>query len=46
MIQKVHWYECRVANKKKKVRKEAAGKKKKESRGLDSWQFYSVGSLC
>lgn len=45
MIQKVHWYECRVANK-KKSEKGSSRQKKKESRGLDSWQFYSVGSLC
>lgn len=31
---------------KKKSEKGSSRQKKKESRGLDSWQFYSVGSLC
>lgn len=41
MIRRAHWYECRLAH--TKVRKELTGEK--ESRGLDSWQFYSGGSL-
>lgn len=42
MIRRAHWYECRVAD--TKVIKELGGEK--ESRGLNSWQFYSGGPLA